>query len=165
VNAKDVILATYDSSDRVLTTYLSDLSDADLMVRPAEGSNHLAWQLGHLILSERFLLDTVKPGASPPPPAGFDEAHGRDAASTGSDDPGRFQTKQRYLDLLKAQREATKAVLAGLSDADLDAPSAERLRPMFPTVGGVMLLIGTHVFMHSGQFATVRRKLNKPVLI
>ena len=31
---------------------VSDLSDADLLVRPVPQANHIAWQLGHLILQE-----------------------------------------------------------------------------------------------------------------
>jgi hypothetical protein len=66
---------------------------------------------------------------------------------------------------MKSQREATKAVLAAATDADLDAPSDERFRKMVPTTGSVFLLVGTHVLMHVGQFASARRKLHKPVVI
>ena len=67
---------------------------------------------------------------------------------------------------MKAQRDATKAVLDGLSDAELDAPGPERFRQMAPTVGVVMLLIGNHVLMHVGQFVSVRRHArSKPVAI
>jgi hypothetical protein len=165
MNAKDAILSVYNSSATILEKYLGDLSDADLLVRPGPGQNHIAWQLGHLIVSERYMLESIKPGSSPELPAGFAEAHGRDEASTASDDPARFATKAAYLDLMKAQREASKTVLDVLSESDLDAPSSEPLRNRFPTVGSVMLLIGTHGIMHSGQFVTVRRKLNKPVVI
>ncbi len=33
-------------------TYLGDLTDADIMVRAIPDTNHIAWQLGHLIQSE-----------------------------------------------------------------------------------------------------------------
>ncbi len=66
---------------------------------------------------------------------------------------------------MQAQRDATKAVLDALTDADLDAPAPERLRRMCPTVGTVFNLTGNHVLMHVGQFVAVRRKLGKPVVI
>jgi hypothetical protein len=165
MNAKDVILAVYNNADRVVNAYLADLTDADLLVRPVPRQHHIAWQLGHLILSERRMVESIKPGASPALPEGFEAAHGRDEASTTSDDPARFQTKARYLDLWKAQREATRSVLAGLTDADLDAPSSEPFRARIPSQGGVMLLVGNHAMMHVGQFVSVRRKLGKPVAI
>ena len=38
----------------VINNSLGDLSDADLLVRPVEGANHIAWQIGHLIVAERI---------------------------------------------------------------------------------------------------------------
>jgi hypothetical protein len=165
MNAKDAILGVYGMSETVLDKYLSDLGDADLLVRPVPGQNHIAWQLGHLLVSERFMLESVKPGSSPPLPVGFEEAHGRDETSTASDDPDRFLPKAQYLELMRSQRDATKAALAAMSDADLDTTAPDSMRRMFPTVGGVMTLIGTHVLMHVGQFVSVRRKLGKPLAI
>src|SRR4051794_2423358 len=165
MQAKDVIRQTYAMSDAIVNSYLGDLSDADLLVRPVEGQHHIAWQLGHLIDSERRMVESVKTGSCPPLPEGFSEAHGRDEASTRSDDPKRFRTKDEYLRLMRAQREATRSVLDGLSDADLDAPAAEAMRKMAPTVGSVFQLVGDHVMMHVGQFVGVRRKLRKPVTI
>jgi hypothetical protein len=165
MHAKEAILGIYGMSETVMGKYLDDLGDADLLVRPVAGQNHIAWQLGHLIASERSMLEAVKPGSSPALPEGFAEAHGRDEGSTASDDPKRFATKARYLELMSAQREASKAALASMTDAELDAPAPESMRRMFPTVGGVMTLIGTHPMMHVGQFVSVRRTLGKPVVI
>lgn len=165
MHAKDAIKGTYAMGERVVGKYLDDLGDADLLVRPVAGQNHIAWQLGHLILTERNMLEGVKPGSSPALPAGFEEAHGRDDGSTKSDDAGRFLGKDKYVALMKAQRDATRSVLDGLSDAELDAPAPERYRPMAPTVGAVLLLAGTHVLMHVGQFVGVRRALKKPLAI
>jgi hypothetical protein len=163
MTAKDAILYPMMMSDNIVNSYLGDLSDADLLVRPVEGQNHIAWQLGHLISSERSMIEGIKPGSCPPLPAGFDEAHSRDNCSC--DDPAKFSSKAKYLELHQSQRKATKAVLEGLSDAELDAPGPERMRKMAPTVGSVMNLIGGHVLMHVGQFVSVRKKLNKPVTI
>lgn len=163
MTAKDAIRATFSLTDRVLNSYLEDLSDAELLVRPVEGQNHIAWQLGHLIASEQMLLDAVKPGASPALPEGFAEAHGRDEASTRSDDPARFLPKARYLDLMQTQRQATLAALDALTDAEMDGPAPERFQAMLPNVGAYFTLIATHPMMHAGQFVSVRRKLNKKI--
>src|SRR5436309_2622873 len=105
MNAKDVMMHNFGMADHILNSYLGDLGDSDLLLRPVEGQNHIAWQLGHLISSERKMVEGVKPGSSPPLPPGFDEAHNKEA-STSSDTKG-FLTKQQYLDLYKAQRAAT----------------------------------------------------------
>jgi hypothetical protein len=163
MTTKDALKYQMDTGLMVLKTYVSDLSDADLMIRPAKAANHLAWQLGHLISSEVHLLNGICPGAAIELPAGFANAHSKD--SIGIDDRSKFLDKQTYLDLLDKQRAATKAALDKLPDADLDKPGPENMRRICPTVGTVFGLIGGHVLMHSGQFVTVRRMLGKPVLI
>src|SRR5260221_5518002 len=68
---KDVIRHLFQSNDSMLNTYLSDLSDADLLLRPVSGANHIAWQLGHLIKSEQSLLTAVPGAAVTELPAGW----------------------------------------------------------------------------------------------
>ncbi len=162
MNAKDVLKAQMDLGDHILKTYLGDLSDAELLTRPTVGSNHLAWQIGHLINSEKQLLEMVCPGAGAELPVGFGDQHGK--AATGSDDPAAFLSKAKYLELFDLQRAATKAALDKLPDADLDKPGPPSFK-MCPTVGLVFNLLAGHVTMHSGQFAAARRVLGKPVVI
>ncbi len=164
MTAKDVILGSYALNDILLNAYLSDLSDAELLVRPIEGQNHIAWQLGHLIASENEMLEGVKPGSSPALPAGFAEAHNKDTASR-PDGVGSFHTKEEYLALYKQQRAATIEALNALPDADLDAPGPEKSRSYAPTNGSLFSMIGSHITMHVGQFVSVRRKLGKPITI
>jgi hypothetical protein len=163
MNAKQAIQATMDMGNLVLTKYISDLSDADLLRRPGKGCNHLAYQLGHLISSEVGLVNAVAPGKGAKLPEGFDEKHAKDKA--GVDDPKAFYTKQQYLDLLESARQSATAALNELPDAELDAPAPERIRSLCPTVANVFILIGTHPLMHAGQFVPVRRELGKPVVI
>jgi hypothetical protein len=165
MNAKDVILFNFGMSDRLVSRYLEDLTDADLLVRPVDGQNHIAWQIGHLIHSERSMVEMIRPGSCPALPEGFEAAHGRDEASTRSDDASRFLKKDEYLALMKKQREATKAVLESFTDAEMDGPAPERFAKMLPNAGSVLAMVGTHVLMHVGQFVSVRRALKKPVTI
>jgi len=157
----DAIRQTMELCHEVLTAYLGDLSDAELLIRPVPTANHIAWQLGHLIVSERQML-TALGQLVPELPPGFAAAYTRESA--GSDDPDRFHSKDQYLTLLDRQREAALAALDALPEAELDKPAPEQMREYAPTVGAVFSLIGTHKLMHAGQFVTVRRKLGKPVL-
>jgi hypothetical protein len=163
MTAKDVLKMQMDMGLTVLKTYISDWSDRELLLRPGKGCNHGAWQIGHLIAAEADLLNSVCPGAAASLPVGFVERHSKETA--GVDDPAKFLSKQQYLDLYDKQRAATQAALDKLPDADLDRPSPEKLRKMFPTVGSIFGLIAGHPLMHAGQFVAVRRQLGKPVLI
>jgi hypothetical protein len=163
MHSKDAIRQTMDMGDMILSRYVDDLSDADLKIRPIDGMNPIAWQLGHLVASERGMVEGIKAGTCPPLPEGFDALHGRE--NTANIDPAQLRTKAEYLSLLKAQREATKKLLDSLDDAALDAPGPERIRQMAPTVGATFVMIGNHTLMHLGQFVAVRRKLNKAIAI
>ncbi len=161
MKAQDAIRSSLTLSKKMVSFFLNDLSDADLLVRPVPNANHIAWQLGHLIVSERGMCGGFLPGAAHPElPAGFAEQHSQDAHGK---DTG-FATKAVYLDLFNKVRQATLDAAEKLSDADLDKPTSGRVAEMAPTVGLLLLLNGDHFWMHAGQWSVVRRKLGKPVL-
>jgi hypothetical protein len=163
MNAKDAIKTALNSTKDIVDSYLVDLSDADLLVRPAPSANHIAWQLGHLIAAERNLLAPDLPGAAYPElPIDFAGQHGKDTAAL--DPPRGFKTKAEYLDLFHKFRAATLAAVDKLSDADFDKPTTGSMKRFAPTIGALLILQSNHVLMHAGQFTVVRRKLGKPVL-
>src|SRR5262245_59054708 len=157
---KDVITLTLDTSDFILKSYVGDLSDAEIRLQPVEGMNSIALQLGHLIAAERHFMELVKPGTSPPLPAGFADAH--DFKNAARDEKA-LATKAEYLKLWDTQRAATKAALATVSDADLDDTQGGKLPAYAPSVGAVFNMAGVHALSHVGQFVAVRRKLNKKI--
>lgn len=162
MNAKDVFATTIDTAHWISTAYLEDLGDADLLVRPVPGMNHVAWQLGHLICSEHQMV-TALGREMPELPAGFAAAHSKESSS--SDDRTKFATKAEYVALMKKMHAGTKAAILATPDADLDKPGPEAMRDYAPTIGAVFNIIGTHEFMHHGQIVALRRKLGKPVVI
>jgi len=159
---QDVIRNTIEMSNEILMAYLSDLSDSDLMVRAVPGTNHLAWQLGHLVASEHQML-TEAGFAMPNLPDGFTESYTKETAE--SDDPAKFHNKDEYVQSLAGQRSATLAALDELSATDLDKPTPESMHEYARTLGALFNIVGIHVMMHAPQFVAVRRKLGKPVLI
>src|SRR5678815_423200 len=75
----DAVRSALQSTHQLVTWFLGDLQDADLLVRPSEGANHIAWQMGHLIVSEGQLAKQQVPEASYPAlPAGFAEQHSKE---------------------------------------------------------------------------------------
>jgi len=139
--------------------YLQDLTDDELFIRPHEKANHIAWQLGHLIMSEHNLNNMVCPDSMPALPEGFADKHGKDAAS--SDDKSAFCTKDEYLKAMDEQRAGTVALLDRLSDEELQKPAPEKLQKLGATVGAVIAAQSAHWMMHAGQWVIVRRQLGK----
>jgi hypothetical protein len=159
----EAIQAALKSTQHMLGWFLEDLSDSDLLVRPAQGANHIAWQLGHLINAEKFHIQQQLPGAEYPDlPPDFPTTYTADRAT--ADGPHGFHTKSEYLSLFNAVRNATIKAVGKLTDADLDRPSNGGVAAFAPTLGDVLVMISNHTLMHGGQFTIVRRKLGKPVL-
>jgi DinB family protein len=163
MNAIDVLRSTYTTSRMVLKSYVSDLSDADLMKRPHPECNHLAWQLGHLIASECLFIEQLSPGHAFALPEGFAEQYSREAQS--DNDASHFLSRDEYLSLLDQAQEATFNAMDNTTEAQLDEDGPEMFRPMFPTKGAVWVIVATHNMMHAGQFVPVRRASGKDVVI
>jgi hypothetical protein len=133
------------------------------VVRPTPGANHIAWQLGHLIQSEPYLIRSTVPTASYPDlPAGFVEKHSKENAA--KETLADFYPRAEYIDLFTRVRQATIATLETLVDDDLDRPTQGNMKSYAPTLGDLFLLVSNHALMHGGQFSVVRRKLGKPIL-
>jgi hypothetical protein len=163
MNGRDVIKTALTATQNLVSWYLSDLADADLLVRPVLGANHIAWQLGHLTTSEIHLVKEQLPDAVYPElPAGFVDQHKPTAAK--NDGAQNFRTKGEYLDQFNKVRSTTVKLLDQLSDQDLDRPTRGNMAKFAPTLGALLTLISNHTLMHAGQFSVVRRKLEKPIL-
>ncbi len=158
MNAKDAIRQSRTSSNHVFQMLLEDLGDADLLVRPVPGANHIAWQVGHVIASEHRMLSRLFPDLAPALPGEFADRHSAAAARENSG----FPTKAEYLALQRRVREATLAALDRCPEADLDKPNSGPTAPIAPTLGAVFMLMANHAVLHAGQFSVVRRKLGKP---
>jgi hypothetical protein len=161
MNAITLAQTALASTKGMIAMLLADLSDADLLVRPVLGANHIAWQLGHLILAERRMGDRLMPDLPYPDlSAGFLEKHGKEGAAQDSG----FCSKEEYLRLYEVTRDATIARVGKMTEADLDKPTTGPVTRLAATFGALIVLIASHTMMHAGQFSVVRRNLGKPVL-
>ena len=161
MNAKDVLKQVVDFSHMVARYYVDDLTDAELLVRSVPGSNHIAWQLGHMIGGTQQMLRELGREA-PPLPEGFAEAHSKETSAV--DDPARFRTKAEYMALAEKMKTASLLAIDATPDGDLEKPAPESMREYAPTMSAGLGLLGTHWMMHVGQFVPIRRKLGKPPL-
>lgn len=162
MNTHQAIRMGIEGANMITMSYLNDLTDADLLVRAIPGTNHIAWQLGHLIASEHKMVEMAFPGSMPKLPDGFAEKYTTE--TSGSDAPEAFLSKSAYLNLYEEQRSGTLNALAKVSDADLDKPVPEPFREWLKSIGELFSMQGTHWLMHVGQWAIIRRKLGRKPL-
>lgn len=155
----DALKLSIDMGKMIALGYLGDLTDADLLRRPHPQCNHIKWQLGHLIAGEHQMIEMIAPGSMPPLPAGFADRYTKETAA--SDDPAAFDSKEQLLAQFEAQRAGTLAALEKTDPADFDRQTGVAYAP---TVGAMFELQGSHVTMHAGQWAVLRRMLGRPPL-
>src|SRR5437867_9084516 len=110
MRATEAIRTALQSTQHMVGWFLSDLSDADLLVRPVPAANHIAWQLGHLIVAEKQLGGGVPGFAYPELPKGYIELYGKEGAGK---DQG-FEKKATYVDLFNKMRDTTLAAVSKL---------------------------------------------------
>ena len=162
MNSRDAIKLGLNMGEFVSLGYVEDMTESELLKRPAAGCNHIKWQLGHLIASEHEMINACCPGSMPDLPAGFSAKYTNETCQ--SDKPADFHSKVELLGIYRAQRAATLHQLESLSDADLDQPSPESMRSYAPTVASAFSLQGSHWLMHAGQWAVLRRQLGRKPL-
>jgi len=159
MHCNDAIQLCLDAADMISMMYLQDLSDEEMMIRPAPGMNHINWQVGHLIASEYEMLRAGRPDTASALPEGFLEQYSKEQAQ--SDNPADFRTKEELLALYQAQRAISLNSLAAEPDDAFEKPSGV---PYAPNMGALYSMLGTHWLMHSGQWVVVRRNLGRPPL-
>jgi hypothetical protein len=162
MDTPDLLADALQRSLQLVKNTLADFSEADMLVRPAPGANHAAWQLGHLALSEARMLGAASPGTTVELSAGFADAFSRKTST--SDDAAAFPKKAEIIETFAKVRLAAVEWARGLSAADLDRPSPEGVRGFAPTIGAMATMLPEHTAMHLGQFQVIRRVLGKPVL-
>jgi hypothetical protein len=161
MHAKQAIRLALDQAKITTEMILGGLTDAEMLTRAVPGMNHPAWQLGHLVSSEKWMVEQVKPNSMPPLPAGFNDRY--NPKNAGSDEKTGWLSKDELLKLAAEQRAGTLKVLEQLTDAELELPGPEMLRMIAPTNAGMILLVASHWSNHSGQWTAVRRLLGKPI--
>src|SRR5262245_6543997 len=117
MNFKDSIRSSLRIADFLAKGYLADITQDEMFHRPVPGANHIAWQLGHVILAERHLVEAALPGSMPSLPEGYVERHSP-RSGTPSDNPTDYLSKDEYLQLAEKVRAATLQALNRMSDAD-----------------------------------------------
>src|SRR5207247_2506574 len=96
-------------------------------------------------------------------PAGFADQYTKETA--GKESTAGLLKKSDYLALFNKVREATLAALDKIPEAELDKAITGNIARIAPTVGALFYLTANHEMMHAGQFAVLRRKLGKPIVI
>ena len=159
----DIVAEILERGLGMMQKALADFSDADMLVRPVEGANHALWMLGHLCVSEAFMLSAARAEYANLLPPGFAE-HFPQTKDRVNDVTAPLP-KVEVLAVYEKVRRTTIAAVRGLSDADLlrTVPSPFA-KGSTTTIGFLLNMPSLHSTLHLGQIQVIRRKLGKPWL-
>jgi len=143
------------STERVLAK-VEEMADHCLVPPTPNGGGHTLWILGHLAYIEALVIRGFLQGEVNPLAAWEETFDGTDVAT----DADRFPPFAEVLAACRDQRARTMALLATLTEADLDRPSAAAPEGHDATFGTWRLcfqFVADHWYMHRGQLADSRR--------
>ena len=144
--------------------YVTELLDATPQTRwfeiPAGLPTNIAWQVGHLTVSQYGLLMFRIRGRVPDDldliPGRFRKAYGR--GSRPNADPAAQPTAAELLDKFQTVYQQAQSELAGLDPAVLAEP-IDMPYAAYPTKLGAILFCPLHEHTHAGQIGVIRRAL------
>ena len=143
------------SRDRVLAR-VEEMREHCVVFPTRNGGCHTLWVLGHLAYIEALVIRACMLGEANPL-AEWEQTF--DGADT-SGDVRQFPPFDRVLAKCREVRESTLALLASLSEEDLDKVSARvpvGFEETFGTYRLCLQYVADHWYMHRGQLADARR--------
>ncbi|MBK8232838.1 MAG: DinB family protein [Candidatus Eisenbacteria bacterium] len=122
-----------------------------LVFSDPERGGHTLWTLGHLAYIESLIIRSFMLGQANPLAHWEEMFDGPDT----SGDPSRFPPFEEVLAMCRKVREETIAILATLSEGDLDLPGARTpagFESTFGTYRDCLQFVADHWYMHRGTW-------------
>lgn len=145
-------------------TLLGDLEPEDWFWMPDNYPTHIAWQVGHLAMSEYGLTLFQQRGRDREVDAGLMSGKFRKLFMRGTTPSTDFEAHPQpdeILQVLENVHRQMRTEIVGFDGEDLD----EALGPptsSYATRYGALLFAGDHEMIHAGQIGMLRRLMGKP---
>lgn len=158
-SAIDVLIAQLQSGKTFFDMFTSDLSDEEYFQLPCNGSNHVAWNVGHIACSEDSITAQLT-GTTPRIAEATNVLF--KGGSTCLADASKYPPRKEIDTHFRDSRSRTVEALLSFDTSKWGLPSPERwLKSPFPTIGALWGLQGTHQFWHLGQITVCRQAMGK----
>lgn len=154
-----------EMSRRRVKEFTADLTVDQWFWHPAEYITHIAWQIGHLAVSQynlclRRVRGRTKEDETLISDSFIEHFKLGSQPVAGSVNYPPIAEIVRVFDAVHAQ---SVKELAALSDEDLNVP-VEQPHPVFKTKLGAVDYASGHELVHNGQIGLLRRLMGKPAL-
>jgi hypothetical protein len=139
---------------------VADIPDDKMAGQPIPGItlNHAAWTLSHLAWANDNILSYLGQTSK------FDSLEKIAAMdTTPTSDRSQYPPKAELLKMLKDADTRLWAAVTSASADQLNTPTSENMRKMFPTLGSLVIgLLTGHYSAHLGQLSAWRRAMGFP---
>ncbi len=140
---------------------LDAAAELDWFRDPTGNSSNIAWQVGHLAMAQYGLaierIRGIEANDAELLPPEFRTWFGQYSRPAALDAGQIGQTGLR--EVFDRVHEASLAIVATLSESDLDAPILSRPHLLFDTKRGSLAWCARHEMVHAGQIGLLRRQL------
>ena len=156
---KDVILGQFQFGQMLLEKFTGDLSDAEYFQIPLPGANHVGWLMGHIACTEDWAAGLIAGNKPQIPEATHERFNGN---STCVADATLYPSRTEIDEMFRNSRAKAIETLKAFDDSRWDEPAPEGApKDLFPTLGAIWNLQGTHQFWHIGHITVCRVALGK----
>ena len=156
MHTKDAIAFALTVSNGAVLSVIDEMSGAPTTFPTPNGGCHPLWVLGHLTLIEGSIPAILT--GEPNPVAGWQRHFGQDSEPVA--DTAAYPPFAEVRDMYVRLRERNMALLASLSEADLDKPSLAPPKGRereFATYGSSFLVLALHQMLHRSHVTDARR--------
>lgn len=165
LSAIDQTLAHLEFVRGYTLSLVSDLQESDWFAQPSEGISHIAWQVGHIAMSQYGLALFRQRGRAEVDldlmPSSFRKKYSR--GTTPDPDPSKNPHPDVILETLDKVFAQAKKEVPGFQlehwNEPVDPPFAA-----FPNRFGALLFAVDHEMIHAGQIGFIRRLIGKQPL-
>jgi hypothetical protein len=144
-----------------LKTLLESTPDNVFYTVPVAGGNHAAWVVGHLAVTDDFVLSALSGRQSMLPKEWGELFNG---GTICHPDASRYPTRQELEQKLHETRAALEAWYTSLSEEQLATVVQGDLAMFIPTWSAIGGACGFHDAFHSAQISVARRASGMPPL-
>ena len=144
---------------------LADLDDDDWFWTPENFTTHIAWQVGHLAMSE-YGLTLFRQRGRQDVDSQLMSGKFRKLFMRGTEpkqERESYPAPNEICQVLDRVHEQMRAEIAGFDGECLDDP-VDAPHSAFATRYGALLFAGDHEMLHAGQIGLLRRLMGKPPL-
>ena len=144
---------------------LDDIDDDQWFLQPNECVSHIAWQVGHLAMSEYMLIMFRLRGKQPDDESLISKQFLRQfrKGSMPQPEPHRYPTPAEIRKVFTGVHARVLQELDKHQPNDIDATVIEPYA-VYNTKLGSLFFCSAHEMLHAGQIGLIRRLLGKPTL-